>query len=285
MTFDQLLQTPGTIQLPGAYDALSARLIQQAGYPAVYFTGLGNEASDLGFPDLGLTTATEMASRAGNIVQCTDLPVISDADTGFGGPANVTRTVRLFEQAGVAAIHLEDQTFPKRCGPLEGKSVIAAADFERVLETARAARRTRDFAIIARTDAKATDGVDGVIQRLRRFADRGAAAVMLGDFYTLAEYERIAAAVPLPLIACAADPGNHHRQPDFDLGQWEAAGVKIVLYWHLAVFAALGAVRDAVTSLRSTGIAGTNTPGYEAYARATDLEGWLEISGERPTDS
>ena len=102
MTFDQLLQKPGTIQLPGAYDALSARLIQQAGYPAVYFTGLGNEASDLGFPDLGLTTATEMASRAGNIVQCTDLPVISDADTGFGGPANVTRTVRLFEQAGVA---------------------------------------------------------------------------------------------------------------------------------------------------------------------------------------
>jgi len=128
-TFSRLLETPGTLQLPGAYDALSARLIEAAGYPAVYFTGLGNEASDLGFPDLGLTTATEMARRAGNVVQCNGVPVSSDADTGFGGLVNVTRTVRLFQQAGVAAIHLEDQTFPKRCGLLEGKEVVALEAF------------------------------------------------------------------------------------------------------------------------------------------------------------
>ena len=281
-SFPQLLETPGTLQLPGAYDALSARLIEAAGFPAVYFTGLGNEASDLGFPDLGLTTATEMARRAGNVVQSTGVPVISDADTGFGGLVNVTRTVRLFEQAGVAAIHLEDQTFPKRCGLLEGKQVVAPEDFEQVLDTALAAQRTAEFAIIARTDAKAEAGVAGVIERLCRYAERGAAAVMLGDFYTLAEYERIANAVPVPLIACAADPGNAHRQPDFAREQWQNAGVKIVLYWHLPLFAALGAVREAVTALRRDGSTGgaNRLPGYEAYAEVTDLAGWLRIGGE-----
>lgn len=280
--FGQLMECPGTLQLPGAYDALSARLIEAADFPAVYFTGLGNEASDLGFPDLGLTTATEMARRAGNLVQCTKLPVISDADTGFGGLVNVTRTVRLFEQAGVAAIHLEDQTFPKRCGLLEGKDVVAPEAFEQVLDAALAARRTEDFAIIARTDAKAQAGVDGVIDRLRRYAARGVGAVMLGDFYTLPEYERIANAVPVPLIACAADPGNVHRQPDFTREQWETCGVKIVIYWHLPLFAALGAVREAVTALRRDGstAGSTQVPGYEAYAEATDLDGWLRITGE-----
>jgi len=281
-SFSRLLQSPGTLQLPGAYDALSARLIEAAGFPAVYFTGLGNEASDLGFPDLGLTTATEMARRAGSLVHCTGVPVISDADTGFGALVNVTRTVRLFEQAGVAAIHLEDQSFPKRCGVLEGKRVVAPAAFEQVLDTALAARRTADLAIIARTDAKAEAGVDGVIERLGRYAERGAAAVMLGDFYTLPEYERIAAALPVPLIAVAADPDNAHRQPDFTREEWERAGVKIVLYWHLPLFAALGAVREAVMALRRDGstAGATRVPGYAAYAEATDLAGWLRIGGE-----
>lgn len=279
MTFAEILNGPGTLQVPGAYDALSARLIRAAGYPLVYVTGLGNEASDLGFPDLGLTTATEMARRVGNIVQCVDVPVMSDADTGFGGLANVTRTVRLFEQAGVAAIHLEDQTFPKRCGALEGKEVIAPEAFAQVVDTALAARRTDGFCIIARTDAKGADGVDGVIERLKRYADHGAGAVMLGDFYTLAEYERIAAAVPVPLIACAADRDNAKRQPDYDRSEWEQTGVRVVLYWHLPLFAALGAVREAVETLKRDGslAALDKVPGYGAYADATDLERWLRI--------
>jgi 2-methylisocitrate lyase-like PEP mutase family enzyme len=279
MTLSEVLSQPGTLQIPGAYDALSARLIVQAGFPIVYFTGLGNEASDLGFPDLGLTTATEMARRAGNLVQCVDVPVISDADTGFGGLVNVTRTVRLFEQAGVAAIHLEDQTFPKRCGLLEGKQVVPAADFAQVLDTALAARRSDDFMIIARTDAKGTDGLDGVIDRLKRYADHGAGAVMLGDFYTLAEYERIASALPLPLVACAADRENVHRQPDYPLADWESAGVKVVLYWHLPVFAALAAVREAVTALKRDGSTAAldRVAGYGDYAEATDLADWLRL--------
>lgn len=278
-SLDKVLETSGTLQIPGAYDALSARLIAEAGYPLVYFTGLGNEASDLGFPDLGLTTATEMARRAGNIVQCVDVPVISDADTGFGGLVNVTRTVRLFEQAGVAAIHLEDQTFPKRCGLLDGKTVVAPEEFARVLDTAVAARRGGEFTIIARTDAKGADGVDGVIDRLKRYADHGAGALMLGDFYTLAEYERIAGAVPLPLIACASDRDNLDRQADHGQAAWEGAGVRIVLHWHLPLFAALAAVRQAVATLRRDGSATAldTVAGYGAYAEATDLAAWLKI--------
>jgi 2-methylisocitrate lyase-like PEP mutase family enzyme len=279
-TFLDLLDTHPIIAAPGAYDAFSARIIEQADFPVVYFTGLGNEASDLGFPDIGLTTATEMARRIGNVSQCVNVPIVCDGDTGFGGAINVTRTIRLFETAGVAAIHLEDQTFPKRCGLLAGKQVISSQDFARVIETALAARRGDDFSIIARSDAKATDGVDGVIARLQRYADHGAHAAMLGDFYTLAEYERIAAALPIPLLACAADRDHFDQQPDYSLDEWRNAGVRMVLYWHLPLFAALQGVRDAVTSLKNRGSTSgleDRVAGYDDYAEVTDLEKWLEL--------
>ncbi|MEZ5728509.1 MAG: oxaloacetate decarboxylase [Burkholderiaceae bacterium] len=282
--FQDLLARHPVIAAPGAYDALSARVIAQAGYPLVYITGLGNEASDLGFPDLGLTTATEIARRAGNIAQCVDLPVVCDADTGFGGAVNVARTVRQFEAAGVAAIHLEDQTFPKRCGVLAGKTVVPPETFARTLEIALAARRGTDFAIIARTDAKGADGVDGVIARLQRYAQAGVHALMLGDLYTPDEYARIAAAVSLPLIACAADPDHLDQQPDLTLAQWQAAGVRMVVYWHLPLFAAMRAVHDAVTALARDGSAAAvadRVPGYGEYARVVDLERWLRLDDAR----
>lgn len=283
MIFTKLLEAHPIIAAPGAYDALSARVIEQAGYPLVYITGLGNEASDLGFPDLGLTTATEMARRAGNVVQSVDVPVVCDADTGFGGAVNVARTVRLFEAAGVAAIHLEDQTFPKRCGLLAGKEVVAAHDFERVIARALDSRRGEGLAVIARSDAKQAVGVDGVIERLRRYAGAGAHAVMLGDFYTLSEYERIARAVPVPLVACAVDRDHFDRQPDFTLEQWRSAGVRMVVYWYLPLFAALAAVRDAVTALRRDGCiaaVSARVAGYRDYAQATGLEHWMRLTDE-----
>lgn len=281
--FASLLASHELIAAPGAYDALSARVIEQAGYPLVYITGLGNEASDLGFPDLGLTSATEIVRRAANIVQCVDSPVVCDADTGFGGAVNVTRTVRLFEAAGVAAIHLEDQTFPKRCGVLAGKQVVPAAQFTRTLQTALAARRGDRLAIIARSDAKGAEGVDGVIARLQRYADCGVQALMLGDLYSLEEYARIAAAVPLPLIACAADPDHSDQQPEFTLAQWRSAGVRMVVYWHLPLFAAMRAVREAVCTLArdgSTTAIGARIPGYDEYGRTVDLDRWLRLGDE-----
>jgi 2-methylisocitrate lyase-like PEP mutase family enzyme len=280
MRFTQILEQHPVVAAPGAYDAFSARIIEQAGFPLVYFSGLGNEASDLGFPDLGLTTATEMARRVANITQCVNVPVVCDADTGFGGAVNVARTVRLFEAAGVAAIHLEDQSFPKRCGLLTGKQVVEPEVFAAVVETALTARRGSEFCIIARSDAKAADGVDGVIERLKRYAAHGAHAVMLGDFYTLPEYERIAAAVPVPLVVCAADHDHAEQQPDFTLEQWQDAGVGMVVYWHLPLFAALRGVRDAVEGLKQTGSTqsvSNRVAGYGEYAQITDLETWLRL--------
>lgn len=282
-TLQALFAAHDIMLVPGAYDAISARLIEQSGCPLVYLSGLANEASDLGLPDLGFTTATEIVRRAGTIARVVERPVMCDADTGFGGAVNVIRTVRDFEAAGVGAIHIEDQAFPKRCGVLAGKEVVAPDAFARVVRRACDARRSRDFAIVARTDAKSADGVDGVIARLRRYADAGADAVMLGDFYSAADYERIARAVSLPLIACAADPDHHHVQPDFSRDQWRAMGVRMAIYWYLPLFAATRAVRAAVEALAQNG--SVSSPlvamdGYGAYARAVDLDNWLEIADD-----
>ncbi len=285
MTLRQLLTDQPLLVAPGAYDALSAKLIEKAGFPLVYVTGLGNEASDLGCPDLGLTTCSELVRRVGNIAQVVGVPVVCDADTGFGGLVNVARTVRLFEAAGVAAIHVEDQTFPKRCGVLAGKQVVPAEEFAQKVRTAVAARRNPDFLVIARSDAKQADGVDGVIRRLNLYVEAGADLAMLGDFYSRAEYERIVRAVKAPVVACAADPEHFGAQPDFSVEEWRAIGVRMVVYWYLPVFAALKAVARAVEGLRSegsiTGIQG-DLATYGEYGEAVDLAQWLE-TGEGTT--
>lgn len=275
------------ILAPGAYDVMSARLIEQEGCPVVYLSGLANEASDLGYPDLGFTTAPEIIRRAGAITRVVDAPVICDADTGFGGPVNVARTVREFEAAGVSAIHLEDQVFPKRCGVLAGKEVVAPDAFAGVIRNACDSRRGDGLTIIARSDAKGSDGVDGVIDRLRRYVDAGAEAVMLGDFYSAQDYEKIARAVGVPLVACAVDKDNYAIQPDFSRDDWRSMGVKMVVYWHLPLFAAMRAVREAVRHLGSHGSL-TDPPlavdGYKDYAKAVDLEAWMKLADGADND-
>lgn len=285
-TLAEVWQENDIVLAPGAYDVMSARLIEQAGCPIVYLSGLANEASDLGYPDLGFTTMAEIVRRAGAIARVVDAPVVCDADTGFGGPVNVARTVREFEAAGVSAIHLEDQVFPKRCGVLAGKQVVGAADFAEVIRNACDNRRGDKLSIIARSDAKGTDGVDGVIDRLRRYADAGADAVMLGDFYSAGDYERIARSVPVPLVACAVDKDNYDAQPDYSRDEWRAMGVKMVIYWHLPLFAAMRAVRDAVAHLNRHGSLSAPplaVDGYKDYARAVDLDAWMTLA-DRPRD-
>lgn len=285
-TFLETLKQHDIIQAPAAYDVVSARIIAQAGCPLVYLSGLANEASDLGLPDLGFTNAAEIVRRAGAIARVVDRPVVSDADTGFGGTVNVIRTVRDFEAAGVSAIHLEDQVFPKRCGVLAGKACIAPEAFAKVVAAARAARRSDAFAVVARTDAKGQDGVQGVIDRLKRYADAGADAAMLGDFYTATDYERMARDVPVPLVACAADPDHFDVQPDFSRAAWRDMGVRLVIYWHLPLFAATRAVREAVQHLARHGSL-TEPPlvtdAYRDYARAVDLDHWLRIADGDPS--
>ena len=169
-----LLAEPAPLIAPGAYDALSARLVEQAGFDAVYMTGFGTSASQLGRPDVGLLSGSEMVDQVRRLVDAVERPVIADADTGYGNAINVIRTVRAYEQAGVAALHLEDQVMPKKCGHMSGKAVIPRDEMVGKIRAAVEARRDPDLVLIARTDAAAVHGLDDAIDRARAFADAGA---------------------------------------------------------------------------------------------------------------
>ena len=171
--FKELLRAPGIIAAPGAYDCLTAAIIQQAGFPAVYMTGAGTSVARLGKPDLALASMTEMVSNAADIAQAVDVPVIADADTGYGGVLNVARAVRQYERAGVAAIHIEDQQSPKRCGHLDDKQVVSSTEMVQKIRAAVDARIDDDFTIIVRTDALAVTGWDDTMRRCGEYVGRG----------------------------------------------------------------------------------------------------------------
>lgn len=279
MTLRDVLRKEPIVVAPCAYDVVTAQLVANAGYPVCWVTGLGHEASDLGCPDVSLTNAVEMIRKAANIAQVVEVPIICDADTGFGGIPNLVRALRLFEAAGVSAIHIEDQTFPKRCGVLAGKHVVAPDVFAKKIQAAVAARRSPEFLIIARTDAKAL-GVDEVIRRLNLYVEHGADVAMLGDLYTFDEYQRIAGSVKAPLAACAADEDHFAVQPNFSVEEWKRAGVKLVAYWHLLLFTAMKAVDKAVRTLKSTGTTDSLANDifrYAEYATTVKLSAWLAL--------
>jgi len=185
--FRELLRQPEPVLLPGCYDALGARLIEQAGFDAVYMTGFGAAASLLGRPDVGLLGLSEMADQARRVAAATDLPVIADADTGYGNPINIIRTVQVYEQAGVAGLHLEDQVLPKRCGHMDGKVVVSASEFEAKIHAAVQARRNPDFTIIARTDARAPHGLEDALTRARAAQAAGADVLFVEALESLEE--------------------------------------------------------------------------------------------------
>ena len=196
-----LLKEPGIIVAPGAYDGFSARLIEAAGFPCVYMTGAGTAASHLGQPDLGLATLTEMANHAGHLASCVSLPVIADADTGYGNVLNAVRTVREYERAGVAGLHMEDQVAPKKCGHIAGKQVISTQEFCDKIRAASEYRTDPDFVIIARTDARAVTSLDDAIDRGNRAAEAGADVIFVEAPQTEDEIQRIAREVKAPLLA------------------------------------------------------------------------------------
>jgi methylisocitrate lyase len=246
----ELLRRPGILRAPGAFDAWSARLVEKAGFSAVYMTGYGVSASLLGQPDVGLITLPEMAGQAGNMASAVGIPVIADGDTGYGGILNVRRTVREYEKAGVAALQLEDQIFPKRCGHMEGKQIIPQKEMAAKIKAAVDARVSDDFLIIARTDARAVIGLDDAIARAVAYADAGADILFVEAPQTVAEMEKIARAVKLPLLANMVEKGKTPMLPPEDL---ERLGYKIAIYPVTALYAATRAMMKTLNRLREEG--------------------------------
>src|SRR5215470_19455585 len=239
----QLLDTPGLIAAPGAYDGFSARLIEAAGFPAVYMTGAGTAASHLGQPDLGLATLTEMATHAGHLASCISLPLIADADTGYGNALNVVRTVREYERAGVAGLHLEDQVAPKKCGHIAGKQVIPAREFADKIRAAVEYRTDPDLVIIARTDARAVTGLDDAIARGNLYREAGADVIFFEAPQSADEIRRVAREVKAPLLANMVQGG---RTPAMTVAELETLGFKIVIFPGVCMRAAVPAIESAL---------------------------------------
>src|SRR6201996_3672319 len=205
----ELLDSGQTIVAPGAFDPLAARLVEEAGFPAVYMTGFRTSAALLGRPDVGLLTMTEMADNAAKMAACVDIPLLADADTGYGNPLNVIRTVGVYEAAGVAGLHLEDQVAPKKCGHMENKQVIGAQEMAQKIRAAVDARTDPDFVIIARTDARAVEGLEAALDRARRYRDAGADMLFVEAPQSLDEIETIADRLAdVPLLFNYAEGGR-----------------------------------------------------------------------------
>ena len=223
----QLLRQPGIIVAPGAYDCLTARLIEREGFPAVYMTGAGTAVTRLGKPDLGFASLTEMLANASAMASTVSIPLIADADTGYSGALNVYRTVQEYARAGVAALHIEDQAFPKRCGHLDGKEVVSIADMVVKLRAACDARTDDDFVIIARTDALAVTGLDDTLRRCAAYAEAGADVLFVEALRTQEEIERVRREVDLPLLYNFVE---HGKSPLIPVSELATLGFKMVIF-------------------------------------------------------
>lgn len=223
----QLLNDKEILVAPGAHDALTAKIIEQVGFPAVYLTGYGQAASHLGQPDVGLLTMTEMLSRVSNMVSAVEVPVICDGDTGFGNVVNVMRTVREYEKAGAAAIQLEDQVNPKKCGHMTGRQVISKEEMTEKIKAAVAARRDPDFVIIARTDARTVLGIDEAICRGKAYEEAGADVIFIESPESVEEMKKVTASFHVPVLANMVEGG---RTPLLTVKELAEIGYHLVIY-------------------------------------------------------
>jgi 2-methylisocitrate lyase-like PEP mutase family enzyme len=270
-----LLESGQTIVAPGAFDPLAARLVEEAGFPAVYMTGFGTSAALLGRPDVGLLTMTEMVDNAGRIAACVDIPVIADADTGYGNPLNVIRTVGAYEAAGVAGIHIEDQVAPKKCGHMEGKLVIAAAEMAQKVRAAAQARTQPEFVIIARTDARATEGLERAIERGRMYRDAGADALFIEAVVTEKEAEAVALAFPgVPLLFNWAEGG---KTPPIGLGRLTELGYRIVIFPISTLLAATAGIRRILREIAQAGTPAAALTELPTFGEFTDFIGLPQV--------
>jgi methylisocitrate lyase len=247
--FRERLASGELLRFPGAFNPLSARLIEQKGFDGVYISGAVLSA-DLGLPDIGLTTLTEVAGRAKQIARMTELPSLVDADTGFGEPMNVARTIQELEDAGLAGMHIEDQVNPKRCGHLDGKQVVDESTALKRIRSAADARRDDNFLIMARTDIRAVDGLDAAIDRAKKLVDAGADAIFPEAMRDLREFDAIRKAVDVPVLANMTEFGKSEL---FTTAQLADVGINIVIWPVSLLRIAMGAAERALDTITEEG--------------------------------
>jgi len=258
----------GRIQrFPGAFTPLSTRLIQEKGFEGVYLSG-AVMANELGLPDIGMTTLTEVATRAAQTASATDLPVLVDVDTGFGEPMNAARTVQALEDAGVAGLHIEDQVNPKRCGHLDGKDVVDTATAVRRVRAAVSARRDPDLVVMARTDIRGVAGLPAALDRAKALQDAGADAIFAEAMASLAEFAAMRAAVDVPILANMTEFGKSEL---FTVQQLQDVGVNMVIFPVSLLRIAMGAIERALDDLVAEGSLAGVVPRMQTRARLYEL--------------
>jgi methylisocitrate lyase len=269
--------TEAPLMIPGAFNALTARMAERAGFRAVYLSGGALSAGWAGVPDVGLLTQTEFAEQAAMLARAMRLPLLCDADTGFGEVPNVRRTVRLYEEAGAAGLHIEDQVFPKRCGHLAGKELVPTEAMVEKVAAACAARRDPDFVIVARTDARAVEGLDAAVERARAYRAAGADMIFPEALETPDEFARFAVLVDAPLIANMTEFG---RSPLIDFEALATMGYRAVLYPLTAFRSAMKAAEEALRALRAEGTQRGRLDGMLTRAELYEL---LDYEAESPS--
>lgn len=267
VAFREALAADEVAQFPGAFTPLSTKLIQEQGFEGVYISG-GVLANELGLPDIGLTTLAEVATRAGQIARTTDLPCLVDADTGFGEPMNVARTIQELENAGLAGCHIEDQFNPKRCGHLDGKNVVDEETAVKRIRAAVEARRDSNFVIMARTDIRGVDGFDAALERAQKLADAGADAIFPEAMADLAEFEAMASNLDVPVLANMTEFGKSQL---FTKQQLQDAGVSMIIYPVTLQRQAMGAIERVLTAIRTQGTQESEVDNMLTRARLYEL--------------
>jgi 2-methylisocitrate lyase-like PEP mutase family enzyme len=267
------LAGPGALMVPGVADALNARIVARHGFEAIYMTGAGTSAVRLGMPDVGLLTMSEMVDNAARIADASGLAVISDADTGYGGVHNVRRAVQSFERAGVAAVHIEDQALPKRCGHLAGKELIDADEMVAKIKAACDARIDPDFTVIARTDAIAVEGFEAAIDRAGRYAEAGADVIFV-ESPSAEQLPRIAPLIDRPLLYNMAASG---KTPFLDKTEIERLGFRLIIYPNWLLLAGIRASERMLDLMMRTGSIADALPDVATFREFFDLVGMQEV--------
>jgi carboxyvinyl-carboxyphosphonate phosphorylmutase len=264
----KLIQSKKILVAPGAFDALSAKLIEAVGFKTVYMSGFGTAASIFGVPDIGLLTMTEMVGNAKRISDAVGIPVIADADTGYGNHLNVMRTIEEYEKAGVAALHIEDQISPKRCGHMEGHKLIPTEEMAAKIRAAVASKRDEDFVLIARTDAISAEGFDQAIRRGNRYVEVGADVIFVEAPTTMEQMEKIPKLIKAPVLINIAPktPVLHHKR-------YEEMGYSIAIYPPISLTAAYAGIKEKLMGLKKDGITQAGAHGGVPFEELLDFIG------------